>query len=232
MSSSGNIPQEWLDFVPCLQSGKHLPLLAKVAELRKQAKLHDAGKDIFPPQELIFRSLQLTLPQDIKVIMLGQDPYHGHGQAHGLCFSVPENTPAPPSLRNIFKEIHSDIYAKDTKHVFCHDLSYLAEQGVLLLNTVLTVQEGLAHSHAQLGWQGITQGILQAIAKKQSCAVLLWGKPAQENLWIFKNSPLEHCILTAPHPSPLSAHRGFLGCKHFSSANDWLIKQKKVPILW
>ncbi len=220
-----NIPEAWRDFVPSLKAGKHLPLLQEISKLR------EAGKVIFPAQDDIFRALCLTLPQDVRVIILGQDPYHGQGQAQGLAFSVPTSVKIPPSLRNIFKEIQRDIYSNSDTYTGDSDLSRLSKQGVLLLNTVLSVEEGKAHSHAHLGWQAITHDILQSLAKQHPLAVLLWGKPAEAYAPIFTEQS-KHLVLSAPHPSPLSAHRGFLGCGHFSMVNSWLSSQGHSPIIW
>ncbi len=231
------ISHKWLDFVPALQEGKHLAILERIAQLRQE------GKVIFPPQDAIFRALQLTSPAETKVIILGQDPYHGEGQAQGLAFSVPAHTHAkafPPSLKNIFKEVQSDlaniegsVYENTVTPSPC--LERWAKQGVLLLNTVLTVEKGQAHSHADLGWQDITKSILQALGQApRPLAILLWGKPAQSYAPLFmpQNTTTQHLVLMAPHPSPLSAHRGFLGCKHFSAVNTWLTKQNQKSIEW
>ncbi len=190
---------------------------------------------IFPEQHNIFHALALTQPEHVRCVILGQDPYHGFGQAQGLAFSVPAHTASkalPPSLKNIFKEIHADVYYNSSAYTPSPCLERWAEQGILLLNTVLTVQEGKAHSHAHLGWQDITRQILISVAALQPLAVLLWGKPAQSYATLFSNTPHAHLILTAPHPSPLSAHRGFLGCKHFSQVNAWLEQQDQDSIVW
>ncbi len=226
MQDNTLIPKAWLDFVPSLKNGRHLRLLAEIEQMRK------AGKKIYPKQNDIFYALHLTVPSMVKVIILGQDPYHGEGQAHGLCFSVPNSVKIPPSLRNIFLEMNTDIYGGQDKTSQSTDLSYLAQQGVLLLNTILSVEEGKPQSHAKLGWQEITHDILQSIAKSQDCAVLLWGKPASTYAEIFTQSEHEHLVLQATHPSPLSAHRGFFGCKHFSKVNTWLHAHNKTPIQW
>ncbi len=232
-----HIPQEWLNIVPALQKGEHLTLLEEILRLRQ------CGHAIYPEQENIFRALQLTKPATTQVIILGQDPYHGKGQAQGLAFSVPKSTPpkaVPPSLKNIFKEICTDIYGQDSwkePPSPCPNpcLERWAMQGVLLLNTVLSVEEGKAHSHAHLGWQHITKSILESLAaSSHPLAVLLWGKPAQGYAPIFsqQHTAAQHLVLTAPHPSPLSAHKGFLGCKHFSIVNAWLKQQGKKDIEW
>ncbi len=226
-----SIPASWLELIPAFKQGLHVELLQKVAELRQD------GACIFPSQERIFYALELTKAQNVRCIILGQDPYHGAGQAEGLAFSVPSSTATkaiPPSLKNIFKEITSDIYEGSApRENFCPSLERWAKQGVLLLNTVLSVQEGKAHSHAHLGWQNLTKDILQSLAMGQRpLAVLLWGKPAGAYAQIFEHCPQKHLVLQAAHPSPLSAHRGFLGCKHFSKVNAWLLAHNQAPIIW
>ena len=194
-----------------------------------EAKLHHKYMEdqVLPPQSQILRCLELTPFSEVKVVILGQDPYHGAGQAHGLSFSVPYGCKVPPSLRNIFKELAS-IGVVNGNHG-C--LEFWAEQGVLLLNTVLTVREGEAGSHRQIGWEEITGGILQALNKHAEHVVfMLWGKDAAR-IGTFLN-PLRHCILTAPHPSPLSSYRGFFGCGHFASANEYLEGHGRMPIQW
>ena len=166
----------------------------------------------------IFNALKLTDYKDIKAVILGQDPYHGFGQAHGLCFSVRANTPKPPSLINIHKELSSDLGIPIPKS---GDLTPWAQNGVLLLNTVLTVREGQAGSHANRGWETFTDNIIRLIdAKQQPVCFLHWGRYAISKEQLIKN-PIHH-ILKAPHPSPLSAHRGFFGCRHFSECNRLL----------
>jgi uracil-DNA glycosylase len=176
------------------------------------------GKIIYPENKNIFNALQLTSFEDCKVVILGQDPYHGPNQAHGLCFSVNHGIPKPPSLKNIFKELKSDLQITEPTHG-C--LSGWAEQGVLLLNTVLSVEAGNANSHANMGWEIFTDKIISLLNEhKRGLIFMLWGAPAQRKVNLLDQK--KHFILKAPHPSPLSAHRGFLGCKHFSKANDIL----------
>ena len=182
---------------------------------------------IFQNEENIFNALNYLPFEKIKVVIIGQDPYHGEGQAQGLSFSVPDNFPFPPSLVNIFKEIESDLNIK------CKNSGNLirwAKQGVLLLNTVLTVRQGQANSHKDKGWEKLTSKIIQMVGKKKEPVVfLLWGSFAQSfEPYIEK----QHLVLKAPHPSPLSAYRGFFGCKHFSKCNDFLIKNGEEPIDW
>jgi uracil-DNA glycosylase len=186
------------------------------------------GKIVYPAFAEMFKAFALTPLHSVKVVILGQDPYHGPGQAHGLSFSVPEGIPIPPSLRNIFKEIQSDTGKQSGEN---GNLSKWAEQGVFLLNSVLTVRAGEAGSHRNKGWEIFTDEVIKIIAQQQSQIVfLLWGSYA-----IAKQSfipPEKHLILTAPHPSPLSAHRGFLGCKHFSQTNNYLREYRKSEINW
>lgn len=198
-----------------------------MAEIDKQRA---ASIDIFPEENNMFSAFEFAELKDIKVVVLGQDPYHGWGvnnkpQAHGLAFSVEEGVKVPPSLVNIYKELTTDI-ANFTppKH---GNLTAWAEQGVLLLNTVLTVQQGKAHSHAKLGWEQFTDFIIEQINQQnEGCVFLLWGAHAHKK---GKNiDQNKHLVLTGPHPSPLSAYRGFFGCKHFSQANDWLLEKNKL----
>ena len=187
-----------------------------------------AGKIIYPKNSEIFRALSLTPLEDVKVVVLGQDPYHGPNQAHGLCFSVNPNMRFPPSLQNIFKELQSDLNIPKPSHG-C--LEKWAKQGVLLLNDVLSVQAGRAHSHAGIGWQRFTDKVVSLVNAYTSGTVfLLWGSHAQKKGAII--DPNKHYILAAPHPSPFSANRGFFGCKHFSETNRILKKQGKDPIDW
>ena len=187
-----------------------------------------AGKVIFPAEENWFRALNLTPPDQVKVVILGQDPYHGEGQAHGLSFSVLPGVRIPPSLRNIFKELESDLSVPPPRHG-C--LNSWAEQGVLLLNATLTVEQANAGSHQRQGWERFTDTIIQQLNERyEGLVFLLWGSYAQsKQQWIDKD---KHRVLLAPHPSPLSAHRGFLGCRHFSQANRYLEEGGIKPINW
>ncbi|NOH52417.1 uracil-DNA glycosylase [Vibrio coralliilyticus] len=188
-----------------------------------------AGKAIFPPAKDVFNAFRATEFNDVKVVILGQDPYHGPRQAHGLCFSVLPGIKTPPSLVNMYKELAQDI---DGFQIPAHGyLQSWAEQGVLLLNTVLTVEQGKAHSHAKTGWETFTDKVIEAVNQHQSGVVfLLWGSHAQKKgRFIDRN---KHHVLAAPHPSPLSAHRGFFGCGHFSLANQILNAQGKTTIDW
>lgn len=188
-----------------------------------------AGKTIYPPQKDVFNAFSSTELENIKVVILGQDPYHGPNQAHGLSFSVLPGIPAPPSLVNMYKELITDIPGFERpNHGY---LQSWAEQGVMLLNTVLTVEGGNAHSHAKLGWETFTDKVIAAINdNREGVVFLLWGSHAQKKGRIIDRN--RHHVLAAPHPSPLSAHRGFLGCKHFSQANALLAQQGLQPIDW
>lgn len=183
---------------------------------------------VYPPQEQILRAFALTPFDQVKVVLLGQDPYHGKGQAHGLAFSVEEGVRIPPSLRNIYKELESDCHITPPSH---GDLSHWAEQGVLLLNTCLTVEEGKAGSHHKLGWEQLTHLALSALQETPSPLVfLLWGNPAQRKRPLL-TAP-HHLVLTASHPSPLSARHSFFGCQHFSKTNQFLSHHHIDPIHW
>lgn len=186
------------------------------------------GKKIYPKSADIFNAFKYTPFADIKVVIIGQDPYHGPNQAHGLCFSVLPGVTPPPSLQNIFKELHDDLHIPIPKHG-C--LEKWAKQGVLLLNTVLTVEAGKAHSHAQIGWQIFTDKVIQILNDQcQGLIFLLWGSPAQQKGRMI--DPSRHYILKTVHPSPLSAHRGFFGCRHFSKTNQLLRQLGKTEIDW
>lgn len=187
-----------------------------------------AGVDVYPPEEQWFSALEITPFEKAKVVILGQDPYHAAGQAHGLSFSVPLDTKIPPSLRNIYKELHADVGIEIPSHGF---LLPWAQQGVLLLNSVLTVEGGAAGSHQSRGWELFTDAIIQELNKRREALVfLLWGSHAQK-----KGASIDrvrHLVLEAPHPSPLSAHRGFFGCQHFSKANTYLLTHNQSAIDW
>ena len=183
---------------------------------------------IYPRGSNIFRAFDKCPFEQLKVVIIGQDPYHGPGQANGLCFSVGDGVPFPPSLRNIFQEVASDI---GTPIPASGNLDRWAEQGVLLLNAVLTVREHEAASHAGRGWEQFTDAVVRAIAtRKEGIVYLLWGSYAQKKGAIA--DPARNCILKAVHPSPLSVYRGFFGCRHFSRANEYLLSQGKTPINW
>ncbi|HST28013.1 MAG TPA: uracil-DNA glycosylase [Rudaea sp.] len=187
-----------------------------------------AGKSIYPPPKNIFAALDTTPFEAVKVVILGQDPYHGPNQAHGLCFSVLPGVPAPPSLENIFKEIERDLRIPRPHHG-C--LIPWARQGVLLLNAVLTVERGLAGSHQGKGWEGFTDAVVDHLNReRENLVFLLWGSYAQAKGKLIDTR--RHLVLKAPHPSPLSAHRGFIGCGHFSLTNAWLREHGLAEIDW
>ncbi len=196
-------------------------------------KEKSARKAIYPKGAEIFAALDLTPFEDVRVVIIGQDPYHGPGQAHGLCFSVQPGVELPPSLVNIFQEINDDLApaegrALDTTHG-C--LVGWARQGVLLLNAVLTVERGRAGSHQGRGWESFTDRVVEALnTDRDGVVFMLWGAYAQKKGAIVDRA--RHCVLSAPHPSPLSAHRGFFGCRHFSKANAYLVARGEQPIDW
>lgn len=183
---------------------------------------------IYPPGRLIFNAFQRTPFERVKVVILGQDPYHGKGQAHGLCFSVPQGIPKPPSLVNIFKELHSDLGVPLPDH---GNLEKWAEQGVLLINATLTVRDSQAGSHQNRGWETFTNRVIELVSQEKNAVVfLLWGRFAQAKESLIDGN--RHLILKAAHPSPLSAHNGFFGCRHFSRTNEYLQQQGKGLIDW
>ncbi len=198
------------------------------AELYKFVNDEYMTKRVYPPSQDIFNALHYTPLKNVKAVILGQDPYHEINQAHGLCFSVLPGNQIPPSLENIYKELNSDL------GLYIPNNGYLkkwAEQGVLLLNTVLTVREHYANSHAGHGWEQFTDAIINIVNNEDRPIVfMLWGSPAQRKAGMLNNP--KHLILKAPHPSPLSAYRGFFGCRHFSKANEFLVKNGIEPIDW
>lgn len=186
-----------------------------------------AGLHVYPPAALRYRALELVPPAGVKVVILGQDPYHGAGQAMGLAFSVPRGVRVPPSLANVYKELAADLDMPRPAH---GDLTAWAQQGVLLLNTSLSVEEGRAASHANIGWDKITDALVACVSKEAPAAVfMLWGNDARAKAPLVDRS--RHLVLEAAHPSPLSARR-FLGCRHFSQANDFLIARDGDPVKW
>ncbi|EHJ08574.1 uracil-DNA glycosylase [Staphylococcus simiae] len=182
---------------------------------------------VYPERKNIYQAFDLTPFEDVKVVILGQDPYHGPNQAHGLAFSVQPNAKFPPSLRNMYKELADDIgCTRQSPH-----LQDWAKEGVLLLNTVLTVRKGEAHSHRNIGWETFTDEVIQAVSNYHEHIVfILWGKPAQQKIKLIDTT--KHCIIKSVHPSPLSAYRGFFGSKPYSKANDYLISVGKTPVNW
>jgi uracil-DNA glycosylase len=206
------------------------PYMAELKRFLLERKA--AGARIFPPGSHWFRALDLTPPDKVRVVILGQDPYHGPGQAHGLCFSVRPGVPVPPSLVNIYKELQRDLGIAPPHHGF---LESWAEQGVLLLNAVLTVEMGAAGSHQGKGWERFTDAVIARVnALDHPVVFLLWGSHAQKKAAGVDSVERggRHLVLKAPHPSPLSAHRGFLGCGHFSQANAFLQDHGLAPIDW
>jgi len=214
----------WIDLLAAEKKQKYFrDTLSYVAQKRA------ADITVFPSEDNVFNAFSTTPFEKVKVVILGQDPYHGANQAHGLCFSVLPGVKTPPSLVNIYKELRQDISGFEIpNHGF---LQSWAEQGVLLLNTVLTVEQGQAHSHKHLGWEEFTDVVIQKLSEHGSGIIfLLWGAHAQKKG--AKIDTNKHHVLSAPHPSPLSAHRGFLGCGHFSITNRILRQQNKKPIDW
>ena len=188
---------------------------------------YKSGKQIYPEPKNIFNAFNLCPLDKVRVVIIGQDPYHEPGQAHGLCFSVLPPTPIPPSLQNIYKEIESDLGRPSSTH---GDLTHWAEQGVLLLNATLTVRAHAAASHAGLGWERFTDAVISACATRENIVYLLWGSYAQKKAQIV--DPNKNLILKSVHPSPLSAYHGFFGNHHFSLANEYLIAHGQEPIDW
>lgn len=206
---------------------KQQPYFVQLWDRVRQAR--QTGQIIYPPGGEVFSAFALTEFAQVKVVILGQDPYHNAGQAHGLAFSVKPEVDIPPSLQNIYKELADDIPGFVVpRHGY---LQHWAEQGVLLLNTVLTVQAGQAHSHANWGWETFTDRVVQQLNEHRSGLVfMLWGSHAQKKGAMIDRQ--RHLVLQAPHPSPLSAYRGFFGCRHFSKANAYLEQQELTPIDW
>lgn len=201
------------------------PYFKELVEFITDEYLHQT---IYPEQQDVFNALSYTPYDQVKVVILGQDPYHGLGQAHGLSFSVKPGMKIPPSLRNIYKELNSDIGASIPSHGY---LKHWADQGVLLLNTVLTVRAGLAHSHKKKGWEKFTDAIIRKVGEKSTPVVfILWGNPAQEKAKLITNP--NHHIVMSVHPSPLSVMRGFYGSKPFTKTNEFLISKGLSPIDW
>jgi len=202
------------------------PYFAKLKQFLLEEKAR--GAKIFPPNADIFNAFAYTPVDKVNVLILGQDPYHGAGQAHGLAFSVRKGVPLPPSLQNIFKELKTDVNFVNPGH---GELTHWAKQGVMLLNTALTVREGEAHSHQGKGWELFTDAVIHAISEhKEHMVFVLWGSPAKEKLPLIDTK--KHLVLTAVHPSPLSVHRGFFGSRHFSQINQYLIAQGQTAIDW
>ena len=217
------ITNDWLDTIKDEFSKPYYK------ELYKFVKNEYDNHVIYPPADDIFNAFHFTPLSEVKVLILGQDPYHNEHQAHGLCFSVlPDQPEIPPSLQNIYKELESDLGCYIPNNGY---LEKWARQGVLMLNTVLTVRAHQANSHQGKGWEQFTDAIINAVnAQDRPVVYLLWGRPAQSKIPMLTNP--KHLILKAPHPSPLSAYRGFFGCKHFSQTNEFLMKNGLMPIDW
>lgn len=221
-SSRPDLPQCWLGELEA-----HFAT-SEMRDLRSFLVKEKSENHVYPPGKMIFNAFHKSPLEKVKVVILGQDPYHGPGQAHGLCFSVQDGVPPPPSLVNIFKELKSDLGLDIPKQ---GNLTSWAEQGVFLLNTVLTVRHKTPQSHAGKGWEGFTDRVIQTLNEKRDGLVfLLWGSPARKKAAMIDTD--KHLILEAPHPSPLSAHRGFLGCGHFSKTNAYLEGRGVVGINW
>ena len=199
-------------------------------EILNKAEAAYAAGTVYPPREDLFSAFSLTPPETVKAVILGQDPYHEPGQAHGLAFSVPSGVRLPPSLRNIYKELESDLGLPAPQD---GDLRFWAEQGVLLLNTTLTVEQGRAGSHAELGWQDFTHAVVESLsALSRPVAFVLWGAYAAKKAHAAQGSVHPRLVLTSPHPSPLSVYRGFYGSKPFSQVNSFLHLHNQPPIDW
>ena len=217
-----DFPKNWLSFLKNHDLKKQL--LSIEARLEEEIKL---GKIIFPKREIIFRSLQLVQPDEVKVVILGQDPYHNFNQADGLAFSVSNFQSLPPSLINIFIEIENDLNIKIEKK---GDLENIAKQGVLLLNSILTVEKNNPGSHKNIGWEKLTDIIISSLSLIGNIVFILWGNFAKKKSNLIDNNI--NLVINSSHPSPFSAHKGFFGSKPFSKCNDYLISKGKVPINW
>lgn len=214
------------DWQKILGSEFEKPYMQRLRVFLREEK--DQKKIIYPPSSNVFQAFNLTSPTNVKVVILGQDPYHGPGQAHGLCFSVPLGIKPPPSLINIYKELNSDL---DIPYASHGNLEAWAKQGVLLLNSVLTVEKNKAGAHQGKGWEQFTDQVITLLNEQSvNLVFLLWGAYAQKK-GAFINTE-KHCVLKTTHPSPFSAHQGFLGCRHFSKANQYLEKHGKSRIDW
>lgn len=215
-------PNQWLDALGAAFCEQFLGMMQK-----KLATFNTQNLTIFPPSKDIFRALDLVNFKSVKIVILGQDPYHGLNQANGLSFSVHSDIAIPPSLKNIFLELNHDLNIPISKH---GDLTRWATQGVLLLNSVLTVEEAKPNSHLEIGWDELTNKIISKLSDRGDIIFVLWGNSAQKKIDLIDLN--NNSILCAPHPSPLSAYRGFFGCKHFSSINQILREKKSDEIIW
>ena len=217
-----HLNNDWIEFLQDELESDSFKLILKKVDLEREKFV------IFPKNELVFYAFNKTPLSKVKVVILGQDPYHGKNQAHGLSFSVPNGIKNPPSLRNIFKELNSDLKIPISEN---GDLTSWARQGVLLLNATLTVREKEAGSHQKMGWENFTNALISKLsAEKEGVVFLLWGVFAQKKAALIDSE--KHYVLETTHPSPFSAYRGFLGCKHFSKTNEILTKNNQKPIDW
>lgn len=217
-----NVPHSWRKALNIELQQPYIGQLAQFVSNQRQEHV------VFPPAEDVFGALKAVSPDEVRAVILGQDPYHGEGQAHGLSFSVQQGVKPPPSLKNIFKELHSDVGCEIPDHG-C--LEGWARQGVLLLNTVLTVRSGEANSHRKQGWEQLTDQIIRTVSKQnRPVAFILWGRPAQKKRELIEAD--HHLIVESVHPSPLSAHNGFFGSKPFSRVNEFLQQNDLTPINW
>ena len=217
-----NIEQSWFDLLEDEFEKTYF------TSIRNFLRIEYKNKKIYPHPSNIFNAFNLTPLDSVKVVIIGQDPYHGVGQAHGLCFSVPSNIAIPPSLKNIYKELSKDLGVNPPNH---GNLTSWTKQGVFLLNSVLTVEDGKANSHKNIGWERFTEQVISKLSNKASGIIfILWGRQAQGKEEFIDNS--KHLILKAAHPSPLSAYNGFFGCRHFSKSNSYLDRQGEEKIDW
>ena len=217
-----NIEQSWKD---ALKAEFDKDYFIKLADFVRGEYL--SGKTVYPAPKNIFNAFNLCPLDRVKVVIIGQDPYHEPNQAHGLCFSVLPPTPVPPSLKNIYKEIESDIGRPSVTN---GDLTHWAHQGVLLMNSTLTVRAHMAASHAGCGWEEFTDSVIRVLSARENIVYMLWGGYAQKKAALVDGQ--KNLVLYAAHPSPLSVYRGFFGCRHFSRANEYLTKLGKTPIEW
>lgn len=221
--NKNQIDRSWLSYIGAEFDRPYMAHLKTFLESERAN-----GNAVYPREDHVFNALNHTKFDDVRVVILGQDPYHGEGQAHGLSFSVPDGVKIPPSLRNMYKELERDFGVTPPAH---GNLTRWAEQGVLLLNATLTVQADKAGSHQNKGWEDFTDAVIRAVNDgRDHVAFLLWGSYAQKKGAFIDRS--RHLVLTAPHPSPLSAHRGFIGCGHFRAANDYLAEQGRAVVQW
>lgn len=229
MSSTVSLipPQLKNSWKEVLQEEWEQPYLKKLADFLQSERTKEA---VYPPKSQVFSALEQTPFEKVQVVIVGQDPYHGPGQAHGLSFSVPQGITPPPSLKNIFRELHEDLQIKVPSH---GNLEKWAKQGILLLNSVLTVRSNQPRSHHGEGWEYFTDAIIKKLVEREDPIIfVLWGRDAQLKCRLILGNPKNHFLLEAPHPSPFSAYSGFFGCRHFSKIQEMLKKQGKALIDW